>query len=188
MLQPTDFTVFVLAFEASGLTYCLTGSVASGLYGEPRGTVDIDFVLLMRLEDIRKLRAVFPDERFYVPPDEMLWGEIRRGARAMFNLIWHEGMLKADVFLAVRDPLHHWALENRRRAEMAPGVPVWVAPPEYVIIRKLEYFREGGSDKHTRDIRFMLACTEVDRAFLDEQIARLGLAPQWAQATKEGDS
>ena len=48
-----------------------------------------------------------------------------------------------------------------------------------MILRKLEYFREGGRDKHLRDIRFMLACTEVDRAFLDVQIARLGLREQW---------
>ena len=27
----------------------------------------------------------------------------------------------------------------------------------YVIIRKLEFYREGGSDKHVRDIRSMLA-------------------------------
>ena len=31
-----------------------------------------------------------------------------------------------------------------------------LAPPEYVIVRKLEYFNEGGSDKHLRDIRGML--------------------------------
>jgi len=30
------------------------------------------------------------------------------------------------------------------------GEPIWVAPPEYVILRKLEYFREGKSEKHLR--------------------------------------
>jgi len=29
-----------------------------------------------------------------------------------------------------------------------------VAAPEYVIVRKLEFFREGGSEKHLRDIRW----------------------------------
>ena len=32
-----------------------------------------------------------------------------------------------------------------------------LAPAEYVIVRKLEYYREGGSEKHLRDIRSMLA-------------------------------
>ena len=52
-------------------------------------------------------------------------------------------------------------------------------PPEYVSIRKQEYFREGEGGKHQRDIRFMIACTELDHAFLDAQIERLGLREQW---------
>ena len=32
-----------------------------------------------------------------------------------------------------------------------------VAPPEYVVVRKLEFYREGRSAKHLRDIRSMLA-------------------------------
>ena len=58
---------------------------------------------------------------------------------------------------------------------------VQVAPVEYVILRKLEYFREGGSEKHLRDIRSMLDTgTAIDRAFLDPQIAARGLAAAWA--------
>lgn len=59
------------------------------------------------------------------------------------------------------------------------GSTLWIAPPEYVNLRKLEYLREGGQDKHVRDIRFMLAATDVDRAFLDAEVARLGLQIEW---------
>ena len=31
-----------------------------------------------------------------------------------------------------------------------------VAPPEYVIVRKLQFYHEGGSEKHLRDISAML--------------------------------
>lgn len=58
------------------------------------------------------------------------------------------------------------------------------APPEYVIVRKLEYLREGGSDKHARDIRFMLAAAQVDLAFVEAEVARLGLHEQWAGCTR----
>ena len=182
MPAPTDFSVFVAALETSGLPYCVTGSVASGIYGEPRLTVDIDFVLLLRVADIGKLRAVFPDEHYYIPPTGVLIAEAQRGERGMFNVIHHEGMLKADVFVAARDPLHHWALKHRRRGSLSSGIEIWVAPPEYVILRKLEYFREGGREKHLRDIRFMLACTDVDRGFIEEHVARLGLGAQWAES------
>jgi len=55
------------------------------------------------------------------------------------------------------------------------------APPEYVIVRKLEFYREGGSEKHLRDIRSMLAISaeQIDRAALDEWIQRLGLQTEW---------
>ena len=36
-------------------------------------------------------------------------------------------------------------------------LPVRVAPPEYVILRKLSFYQEGGSEKHVRDIRGVLA-------------------------------
>jgi len=56
-----------------------------------------------------------------------------------------------------------------------------LAPPEYVIVRKLEYYREGGSEKHLRDIRSMLAISgeELDRTALTEWIQRRGVQPQW---------
>jgi hypothetical protein len=99
----------------------------------------------------------------------------------MFNLIHHGGMLKADIFVVKNDPLHRWALRHRRDAEIGGGVKVWVSPPEYVILRKLECYRDGGSSKHPRDIRFMLACTEIDRRFIEMNVERLGLAAQWEE-------
>ncbi len=179
MPAPSDFGAFIAPLESLGLPYCVTGSVAAGIYGEPRTTVDIDFVLLLRLTDIAKLRAAFPEESYYVPPMDTLLFEATRGERGMFNLIHRDGMLKADVFIAARDPLHLWALEHRRHASLGAGDSLWIAPPEYVVIRKLEYFREGEQEKHLRDIRFMLAVTEVDRTFIERQVQRLGLQEQW---------
>lgn len=178
MPVPEPYCFFVDPMESSGLPYCVTGSLAAGTYGEYRLTADIDLVVLLRFEDIAKLRASFPEKDYYVPPLDVLIGETRRGQRGMFNLIHQATQFKADIFVAAQDPLHLWALANRRRKDMQGG-ETWIAPPEYVILRKLEYFREGRRDKHLRDIRFMLACTEVDRTFLDAQIARLGLREQW---------
>lgn len=52
---------------------------------------------------------------------------------------------------------------------------------EYVIVRKLEYFREGGSSKHPADIRAMLATTEVDLSAIESWVERLGLTRQWTE-------
>ncbi len=96
--------------------------------------------------------------------------------------IHHDSQFKADIYLAARDPLHAWALAHRRRIELGEG-GAWIAPPEYVILRKLEFLREGGSDKHLRDIRFMLAATLVDGAFLEKEVERLGVQAQWHSAS-----
>ena len=59
---------------------------------------------------------------------------------------------------------------------------VSLAPPEYVITRKLEFHREGGSPKHLRDIRAMLEISAdlIDRPALERWIQRLGLEESWS--------
>lgn len=56
-----------------------------------------------------------------------------------------------------------------------------MAPPEYVILRKLEYYREGGSSKHRTDIQAILNVSgaEIDHGSLSEWIDRLGLVGIW---------
>ena len=131
MPVPEPYVQFVDPLEKSGIPYCITGSVASGVYGEYRLTADIDFVVLLRTEDIKRLREVFPEKDYYIPPSDVLITETRRSHRGMFNLIHNATLFKADVFIAARDPLHFWAMEHRRRADL-DGEQVWLAPPEYV--------------------------------------------------------
>lgn len=165
------------------MPYCITGSVAASVYGEPRLTADIDVILVLRLDDLESLREAFPDGDYYVPPEETLRLELARSTRGMFNLIHHASQFKADVYLAGQDPLHAWALEHRRRITLE-NMAAWIAPPEYVIVRKLEFLREGGSDKHARDVRFMLAAGGLDSAFLEQEVERRGLRELWANAKK----
>jgi len=177
---PEPFSFFLEPLERAGLPYCVTGSVAAGIYGEVRTTKDIDLVLLLTMKDIERFRAAFPEAEFYVPPTEVLITELMRGQRGCLNLYHHRSGFKADLFFVVRDALHLWAMSHRRRAPYGDA-ELWIAPPEYVVLRKLEYFREGGSDKHVRDLRFMLAVTPLDRDFIDSHVERLGLRVQWEE-------
>lgn len=180
MPAPEPFAPFLEPLERLALPYCITGSVAASVYGEPRLTADIDVVLVLKAGDIEALRSAFPEADYYVPPEETLREELARGTRGMFNLIHHRSQFKADIYLAALDPLHAWALQHRRRIDLG-GSGAWIAPPEYVILRKLEYLKEGGSDKHVRDVRFILAATVVDRTFLEREVFRLGVQAQWAK-------
>ena len=53
-----------------------------------------------------------------------------------------------------------------------------------LFIRKLEYFREGGSEKHLRDIRGILSVSgdQINAAELQDWIARRSLGVEWEKA------
>ena len=173
------FLIFVRRLDALGLPYMITGSVAAVFYGEPRVTHDVDLVLALRREDVEGFHRAFPLDDFYCPPVEILIDEVNRGQRGHFNLIHHATGFRADVYLAQRDPFHQWAMSERRPVEIE-GFTVQLAPVEYVIVRKLEFFREGGSEKHLRDIRTMQSVSAelIRDEVLDAWVARLGLEEQ----------
>jgi hypothetical protein len=56
-----------------------------------------------------------------------------------------------------------------------------IAAPEDVILGKLVYYREGGSDKHLRDIAGILAVSGklVDLAYTEDFANQLGVADTW---------
>jgi hypothetical protein len=178
MQLPEPLGFFIEPLESLGLSYAITGSIAAGFYGEPRTTFDVDIVLLLQPGHLALYREAFPEEQFYVPPAEVLMAEATRRTRGSFNLIHHTTGYKADVYIANRDELHQWALRQRRRLRIGGG-ELWVAPPEYVILRKLEFYREGGGEKHVRDIQKMRDQTELDLAFIQAHVQRLGLNDEW---------
>jgi hypothetical protein len=174
------FTLFTLRLDAAGIDYMVTGSVASMVYGEPRLTHDVDLVLALPLESVPALVDAFPEDEFYCPPAEVMRVEINRVQRGHFNIIHRDTGFKADVYLVGRDPLHIDAMARRRAVDVG-DVTLQVAPPDYVIVRKLQFYREGGSSKHLRDIGGILHHSSdlLDHEDLHARIARLGLDPEW---------
>lgn len=87
--------------------------------------------------------------------------------------------MKADCYLPGRNSLAHWELKNRRRLAVDFG-EAWFAPPESVIVNKLLFFKEGGSEKHLEDIRAILeSTTHIDRKVIAEWIQILRVEPEW---------
>jgi len=184
MQENSIFFIFTSRLNNLNIRYMITGSVASIVYGEPRMTHDIDLVMELESEDTERFEEAFPIETFYCPPTEIIKVELGRSFRGHFNLIHHETGFKADVYLRGRDPLHEWALNNRKKIEFE-GEYIWVAPIEYVILRKLDYYKEGKSEKHIRDIRGMLSISSDDIDFdeLKKRVESLGLSQEWHVAS-----
>ena len=178
-------TVFAPRFNALGAPWAATGAIASGIYGEIRTTLDIDIIILLDAGAVAALERVFPDTEFYRPPRDVVEIERARDRRGHFNLIHFDSGFKADVYVSTDDPLHGWALRTRRLVDLE-GMQLWLAPPEYIIVHKLEFFREGGSEKHLRDIRGMLAVTEIDLSLLEKEIAERNLTEVWRKCQAVG--
>ncbi len=85
------------------------------------------------------------------------------------------------MYLAGRDPFLHWGLARRRREEMGTE-SITVAPMEYVIVMKLRYFRDGGAERHLRDIERMLEISgsRLDHRALQPWIETYQLESEWA--------
>jgi len=180
MPEPELFLLFVRPLNRAGIRYVVTGSVAAIFYGEPRLTHDVDFIVFLGSANIARLGEMFPDPEFHVPPASTVAEELSREQRGHFNIIHVDTGFKADFYPTGRDELNAWAFRLKRQVQFE-GETVVLAPPEYVIVRKLEYFREGGSEKHLRDIRSMLAVSgeQLDRSVLNEWIQRCGLEAEW---------
>jgi hypothetical protein len=169
---------FVEPLERSGVPYAIVGSVASSIYGEPRATNDVDLLIQLSRADAEKLVNAFSADAFYLPPLEVIEIELGRSHGGHINVIALDTMTKAD-FYPLTDAEAGWFA--RRRALQVDGRTLWFAIPEAVIISKLRFFREGGGERHLRDIRGILAVggNEVDRDLIDRTVAELGLTEQW---------
>jgi hypothetical protein len=185
MLAHDLLSLFITTLNRTDIEYMVTGSVAAMLYGEPRMTHDIDLIIDLHKEQIPKLLHVFPEGEYYRPPEEVIGVEIARAQRGHFNLIHHMSGYKADIYLHGHDPLHAWGMKNRQSIIIGEE-EMKIAPAEYIIIRKLEYYRESGFQKHLLDIEGMFRITggNISIPIIEEWVQKLSLEKQWSMIKK----
>ncbi len=171
------FSIEVL--ERIGIPYMIVGSIASGAYGEPRLTQDIDIVIVPGLDQVRGLCAAFPTDDFYVSVEAALQASKTPGAQ--FNVLHPESGNKIDFMIARSDNWGKEQISRRQRIQMLPGHEAFAARPEDIIISKMLYYQEGGSEKHARDIGGILKISNelVDRNYVARWAESLGLADIW---------
>lgn len=181
MQDPDFISLFVAPLEKAGIRYMIAGSVASSIYGEPRNTLDIDMVVLPDPGQIDQFPTLFPEEDYYLPPIEIIAIESRREANGHFNIIHHNTGLKADIYLSRNHPALPWALDHIRRIP-TPACEINLAPPEYVIIHKLGFYKESQHQRHLRDIAGMIEQQELDLTFLHHHLGKLHLTDEYNAA------
>src|SRR5436309_3238880 len=114
MPEPELSLLFIRPLNLAGIRYAISGSVAAIIYGEPRLTHDVDFLVFLNEQNICQLSEIFPSPDFYVPPAEVIAAEAAREQRGHFNIIHVDTGFKADFYLTGRDDLNAWAFRNKR--------------------------------------------------------------------------
>jgi len=168
----------VEVLERQGIDYMLVGSIASGAYGEPRLTQDIDIVVDLRPDQVNSLCSAFPAPEFYVSEDAAR--QAVRDRRS-FNVIHPATANKIDFMVARDDAWGREQFARRRRIQILPEQEGFAACPEDVILGKLLYYAEGGSEKHLRDIAGIIniSSQEINRDDVAHWAAELGIAEVW---------
>jgi predicted nucleotidyltransferase len=169
--------------EAQELNYMVVGSFASAVYGEPRLTHDIDIVVDLSAGQVTRLCAAFPEPEFYVSD---LAAREATEVRGQFNVIHPASGNKIDFMIARNDAWGRSQLERRTRRTILPERESYLATPEDVILGKLWYYEDGGSDKHLRDIAGILQVSgdQVDRDYVEHWAEQLGLLRAWQAAVR----
>ena len=164
--------------EGLGICYFVTGSVVTVFYGEPRFTHDVDVVVAMTPAQAPAFCRQFPAPEFYVSEEAARQAAATRG---QFNIIHPGSGLKIDVIVPADTPFNRSRFARATRVSPAPDYQASFATPEDTIIKKMEYYREGGSEKHLRDITGVLKVggDQIDRAYIAQWAGQLGLAPIW---------
>lgn len=165
-------------FERIGVTYRIVGSMASIAYGETRFTNDIDILVDLSAKNLGDLTTEFPEPEFYLSADAAR--EAIRDRR-QFSIIHVPSGLKLDIIQRKDNEFGTLDITSGQRLRSEGFYDAWFASPENIILMKLRYFKEGGSDKHLRDVSAILQIqgATVDRTYLGTWADRLGVSDDW---------
>lgn len=153
-----------------GVRYMLTGSFALAWYATPRMTRDIDLVLALEGADVEPLIGAFVSD-FYVDSDAARAAVASQG---MFNLMHLDSGIKVDFIVRKDDPFHRTEFE-RRQAIRIGEIGAWIVSREDLVLSKLAWSRDTGSELQQRDVRD-LADASLDRDYLRRWAPSLGVA------------
>jgi len=155
----------------SGVTYYLTGSMASNYWGIPRTTHDLDFVVQLPMAAVPRILQEFRGD-FYLEE-----AAVRAAFQSphQFNAIDTRSALKVDFWLPKPEPFDREMLRRRVQVTLF-GEPAWIGTAEDVVLHKLIRNRISPSDRQLGDAAGVVA---VQAEALDRDYLR-----RWAQELK----
>jgi hypothetical protein len=158
--------------NGAGLSYLLTGSMASNYWGIPRTTHDLDFVIQLPPSAVSKMTAAFSGDFFldeaavraaYQPPHQ-------------FNAIDRRSTLKVDFWLLRPMPFEREMFARRKQVKLF-GETAWIGTAEDVLLHKLYWNQITPSERQLGDAAGIVAVQQdaLDRDYMRRRAGELGV-------------
>ena len=163
---------FLVACRKCGIEPIIGGSVASSIWGEPRLTNDVDFIV--RILDSGPCLVSELQRRFLIEADALTEAEALASGPRSFQAIHEESVFKVDVFLMEDSLFERWEVESAKRLELFEGVVGLVMAPEAIALEKLRWYElsNRSSDRQWNDVVKLIET--VGEEFGSEEFLRWG--------------
>ena len=137
--------------EVSGISYMVSGSIASSYFAQPRMTRDIDIVIELSILNAETFIQAFSND-YYI--DEFVVRDAI-SQKNMFNVIHLASMIKIDFI--VRKDLPYRTVEFQRRQQVpVDNELIWFVTPEDLILSKIIWATDSRSEIQFNDVRTLI--------------------------------
>jgi hypothetical protein len=162
-ISDDDFTISlrlaVKCLRQARVRYAIIGAWALSLWGKPRATADLDFLILVNEQELERVSAFMTRRGMSVDEVWQQWNPLLRGSQLRFQ---HRGVT-IDL-LSPRDR-HDQEIIRRRRKKRVGREYYWVVSLEDFILQKVKVGRP-------RDFEDALSAVERFREQLDQKYLR----------------
>lgn len=174
--DPRQLLVKVVeVLDRFSIPYLITGGIAVFVWGRPRFTADVDIVIALNENDIKKLADALKNisEFGYVEEEAMLQAFERGGE---FNFIDGTTGVKVDFWI-LQDSEFDRSRMKRRVAQEILGEKVYFTSPEDLILIKLLWYKQNESSRHLEDAESILKISgdKLERDYLKKWADNLGV-------------
>lgn len=169
------------ALDKAGISYMLTGSLATNYYSVPRMTRDIDIVIELRPNDVEKLHDLFKDA-FYIDKNMIKDAISHEG---MFNIIHNESVIKIDFIIRKDSEYRELEFERKKKVKIEE-TEMWITSAEDMILSKLSWAKDSHSEMQMKDVRNMINYVkDLDMEYIKVWLGKLGLQQIYNEALNE---
>ncbi len=176
----------VKRLEKLGISYYITGSIASNYYGLPRLTHDLDIVIKLDSNKIKEIVEIFSVDS-YVSEEGIREAVSGSG---MFNIIDLTTGFKVDFWLYRGSEFDESCFIREVKVMLSDDLSGWIATPEDVVLHKLYWNTISPSERQSNDAKGVLLVQgeHIDKEYLRQWAARLSIEKDLEQLLSAGEN